>query len=110
MVISQLEQLIEDPAVAASVRTLVEKLLADIARQATELHAAKTKIDALVLELAHLRRMRFGRRSEVLDAKTRDLFQETIEADIAAAKLELARRQAAAGVSASTRARRNCIG
>lgn len=95
---TQLAHLIDDPDVAASVTKLVEKLVAEARetaeRQATELHAAQTKIQALVLELAHLKRMRFGVRSETLDAETRDLFQETLEADIAAAKLDLDRRQA----------------
>ena len=99
--VAELERVIADPAVTASVTQLVEKLLtesrAEVERHATELHAAKTKIDALVLELAHLKRMRFGTRSEALGADTKDLFQETIEADIAAAKLELEKRQAEAG-------------
>ena len=38
--------------------------------------------------------MRYGVRSEALDAQARDLFQETLESDIAAARLELERRQA----------------
>ena len=67
-----------------------------IVRRDTELHAAQTKIQALTLELAHLRRMRFGVRSEALDAETRDLFQETLASDVAAAEAELARRQAEA--------------
>jgi transposase len=95
--VAALERLIADPAIAASVTELVEKLLAEarqeVERQATELHAAKTKIDALVLELAHLRRMRFGAKSEALGAATNDLFQETLESDIAAAQAELERRQ-----------------
>jgi len=95
---AELEQLVADPAVAASVAQLVQKHMAAaqaaVARRDTELHAARTKIEALTLELAHLKRMRFGVRSETLDAETRDFFQETLEADIAAAKLELERRQA----------------
>ena len=95
---TELERLIADPAIAASVTQRVEKLLAEAReatqRQATELHAAKTKIQALTLELTHLRRMRFGVKSEALDAETRDLFQETLGADVAAAEAELARRQA----------------
>jgi transposase len=67
-----------------------------IARRDTELFAAQTKIQALTLELAHLRRMRFGVKSEALDAETRDLFQETLASDVAAAEAELARRQAEA--------------
>jgi hypothetical protein len=95
---TELERLVADPTLAASVTQLVEKLLADargdverqaheVARRDTELHAARTKIEALTLELAHLKRMRFGARSEALDATTRDFFQDTLEADIAAAKL-----------------------
>lgn len=101
MAIAQLTQLIDDPAIVTAVTTLLEKLLTEarteVERQALELRAAKTKIDALVLELAHLRRMRFGARSEALSAQTLDLFQETIDADIAAAKLELEQRQTEAG-------------
>lgn len=110
---AELEHVIADPAVATSVKELFGKLLAEaraeidckgreVERQATELHAAKAKIDALVLELAHLRRMRFGARSEALGAETCDLFQETIEADIAAAKLELERQAESAPTTASS--------
>ena len=54
-----------------------------------ELSLAKTKIQALTLELAHLRRMRFGIRSEALNAEQRELFDETVEADLTAAATEL---------------------
>jgi transposase len=52
-----------------------------IARQ--EHHLAKLKIDALVLELAHLRRMRFGQSSETIAALHYDLFDETATSDVA---------------------------
>jgi transposase len=56
-----------------------------IARQ--EHHLAKLKIDALVLELAHLRRMRFGQSSETIAAVHYDLFDqmrdETVTSDVA---------------------------
>ena len=45
---------------------------------------------------SHLRRMRFGASSEALSAEQRDLFQETLASDSAAAADELARRLAAA--------------
>ena len=93
-----------DSAIADTAAQTIRKLIDDaqksaaeqIARRDTELHAAKTKIQALTLELAHLRRMRFGVKSEALDAETRDLFQETLASDVAAAEAELARRQAEA--------------
>ena len=59
------------------------RLSEQVARRDTELHAAQTKIQALVLELAHLRRMRFGARSEAFSGEERDLFQETLTSDIA---------------------------
>ncbi len=98
---TELERIIADPALAESVAQLVQKHVAaahlEVARRDTELHAARTKIQALTLELAHLKRMRFGVKSEALDAEMRDLFQETLAADVAAAEAELARRQAEAG-------------
>ena len=71
-----------------------------IARQALEiqsltrskeaLKAAELKIQALTLELAHHRRMRFGQSSEALAAAgQRELFEETLAADLAAIEAEL---------------------
>ena len=72
------------------------RLSEQITRRDTELHAAKTKIQALTLELMHLRRMRYGARSEALSVEERDLFQDTLASDLAAAETELARKQAEA--------------
>lgn len=69
------------------------RLATQLTRRDTELHAAQTKIQALTLELAHLRRMRFGARSEALSVEQRDLFQETLASDVAAAEAELAKQQ-----------------
>lgn len=69
------------------------RLSAHITHRETELHAAQAKIQALTLELAHLRRMRFGVKSEALSAEQRDLFQETLDSDLAAAQAELDKRQ-----------------
>jgi transposase len=52
-------------------------------RLSVELHAANIKIQALTLELAHHRRMRFGVKNEALSAEQRDLFQETYVSDLA---------------------------
>ena len=85
---------------------LTERLtLRDTELQArnTELHAAQTKIQALVLELAHLRRMRFGTASEALSAEQRDLFQETLAGDLAAAEAELDKQAAAQTASPAIR-------
>ena len=79
-----------------------------ITRRDTDLHAAQTKIQALVLELAHLRRMRFGARSEAFSGEERDLFQDTLASDLAAAEAEaeLARKQAEAATSTEAQAPR----
>lgn len=69
------------------------RLSEQIARRDTDLHAAQTKIQALVLELAHLRRMRYGAKSEAFTGEERDLFQETLASDIAAAEAKLAKEQ-----------------
>jgi transposase len=108
---AELECLIADPALSEdSVRT-IRKLFDDAQRQAAEIHAARTKIEALTLELAHLRRMRFGVKSEALDAETRDLFQETLASDVAAAEAELAKRNAdSEGTPSTPRAKREGAG
>jgi transposase len=101
---AELEHITTDPAMAELIAHLVQKHVAaartvagqQAQRQATELHAAHTKIQALTLELAHLRRMRFGASSEALSAETRDLFQETLASDVAAAEAELAKQTEAA--------------
>lgn len=80
---------------AANASTKAAQLVETLARRETELHAANTKIQALVLELAHLRRMRFGVKSEALSAQSRDLFEETLASDIAAAEAYLAAQAAA---------------
>ena len=107
-----------DPALADWVAQTMQTLLDDahrnaatqIARRDTELHSAQTKIQALTLELAHLRRMRFGVKSEALDAETRDLFQETLASDVAAAEAELARQTEAAAAPDTPRPKRERAG
>jgi transposase len=79
-----------------------EKLFAElaslrqaVARKDAVLNAANLKIQALALELAHHKRMRFGQRSGALAAAgQRELFEETAAADLAAigAELEQARQ------------------
>ncbi len=88
--------------VVGTVQKLIDQAQQDAAesvRRNTELHAAKTKIQALTLELMHLRRMRFGARSEAFSVEERDLFQDTLASDLAAAEAELARKQAEAAAT-----------
>jgi len=66
----------------------LQKQAAETLRLNATLKHAEAKIQALTFELAHLRRIRFGAKSEALNAEQRDLFQETLEADIAACEAE----------------------
>ena len=108
---AELERLIADPALSEGSARTIRKVLDDAQRHATELHAAHTKIQALTLELAHLRRMRFGVKSEAMDAETRDMLLETLASDVAAAEAELAQRQAGTdGTPTTLRAKREGAG
>jgi len=91
---------------AAQALSEAARLAEQVSRRDSELHAAQTKIQALTLELAHLRRMRFGARSEALSAEQRDLFQETLASDLAAAQAELAKKQAEASATTEPEAPR----
>jgi transposase len=95
--------------VVGTVQKLIDQAQKDAAesvRRNTELFAANTKIQALTLELMHLRRMRFGARSEVFSVEERDLFQDTLASDVAAAEAELARKQAEAAETSTPQAPR----
>jgi transposase len=52
-----------------------------LAQRDKQLQARDIKIQALTLELAHLKRMRYGVRSEALSAEQRTLFEDTCEED-----------------------------
>ena len=99
---------------AEQLRTLATELIAKIAQQSQQ-HAVivaqrdndilyrQAKIDKLTHELATLRRWKFGRSSEQLNAGQISLIEETIEADIAAIELELQALAPAAKIPAHPR-------
>ena len=91
-----------DPTVATEVANLIAQARNDAGRRATELHAANVKIQAMALEIAHLRRMRFGTKSETLSPENRELFEETQASDLAALEARLAAQQAALDALAGT--------
>ncbi|HCN66794.1 MAG TPA: IS66 family transposase [Candidatus Accumulibacter sp.] len=74
----------------------VNGLLEQLDTRATEIRWRDAKIEKLTLELAYLRRMKFGVKSESLAAGERDLFDETLAADLAACEARLAERRQAA--------------
>ena len=81
-----LARLSTDPTLPKWISEVADRLVKEAqktARLNAELHTANIKIQALTLELAHHRRMRFGAKAEALSAEQRDLFQETWESDLA---------------------------
>ena len=62
-----------------------------------QLQSAELKNQKLVLELAHLKRMRFGTKSEALTTEQRALFEDDADQDLAAVQVELDATAPAAG-------------
>jgi uncharacterized membrane protein len=57
--------------------------------QKLTIHSQDIKIQALVQEVAYLRRMRYGAKSEAMSAEQRQLFEDDIVQDVAAVEAEL---------------------
>lgn len=72
--------------IAQQLREEALHLNTQLAQRDSQLKTAKITIEALTLELAHLRRIRFGSRNEALSAEQRLLFDEAVDEDIAAIK------------------------
>jgi len=93
---AELDHLDLNPAaktqVAAVIQALLEQAKQDaVALQAkdAELYAKDLKIQALTLELAHIRRIRYGVKSEALSPLQRDVFEETWNTDLSAIEAEV---------------------
>jgi transposase len=82
---AELAQLNPDPAL----REWLDCLLDQTRQDAATIKAANLKIQALTLELAHHRRIRFGNKSEAFSPEQRDLFQETWNTDLGAIEAEV---------------------
>lgn len=91
--LTQLDQLNLDADTKLQVADLVQALLLNQSQQAQQtIHFQETKIQALTLELAHLRRIRFGKKNEALSALSPSqlsLFEESMLPDIAAIEVEI---------------------
>lgn len=80
--LAQLDHLNLDPDVRTQVQMLLEQ-------SQKEIHSQALKIQALTMELAYLRRIQFGKKSESLSPKHPDLFEETLQSDLAAVNAEI---------------------
>ena len=70
-------------------RGMVEQLLQRIERDAREINWRDAKIEKLTFEMAQLKRVQFGVKSEQLDVAQKHLFDESVNADLAAIEAEL---------------------
>lgn len=61
----------------------------ELRNKTAELHQKDLKIQALTLELGHLRRIRYGKKQEALSSLQHDLFEEHVLEDIGAATEEV---------------------
>lgn len=78
-----------DPAVIAQVRALMEAQRLAEQRLQAQLAEKDFKIKALTAELAYLRRVQYGKKSEAYSGEQRDLFEETVDTDLSAIYAEL---------------------
>lgn len=85
---------------------LVEEQAKLAEQQSDQIKFRDQHIAALTLEIAHLRRMRYGVRAESLSAEQRQLFEDTLDSDIAAIE---ARVEAAAPKAKRERAGRQAL-
>ena len=111
-ILDQLDELNIDSAAKTQVAALVQALLDQVKKDAekhyeADIQAKDLKIQSLILELAHLRRLRYGVKNEALSSLQRDLFEETCNEDIAAleAEVEQAGDQAGSTVTKPKRPR-----
>lgn len=74
---------------AGSLRSLAAQLIAEVTDVRRDNALKQLKIDQLTHEMAILKRWKFAARSEQLNPAQRQLFEETIEADLEAIGLEL---------------------
>lgn len=95
----------------SELRELATRLLARIEHHNHEIDWRDAKLEKLAYEIAHLRRMKFSARSEQLNAQQKALFEESVDADIAAleAELEDLKAPASAGDKKKTQPKRAAL-
>jgi transposase len=84
--LAQLDQLNLDADTKMQVADLVQMLLEQSQK---EVRSQQLKIQVLTMELAYLRRIQFGKKSESLSSKQLSLFEETLLSDLAAVNTEI---------------------
>jgi transposase len=80
---------------AAGLGHIGAKVLAKLAQNRHEIEWRDAKIEKLTFEMAQLRRVKFGKKSEQLGTEQKALFDEAVDADLAALEAQLAELLAA---------------
>lgn len=113
---AELARFNSEPALQAWVREALERRDSELAqkdsdldRRTAELKLANQKIQALTLELAHHKRIRFGRKNEQLSGEQRELFEETWNVDQAAMLAEVEQSTPPAAKRPRSRAGRQAL-
>ncbi len=92
--ITQIDRQGLDSLDADQLRALIGQLLDRGDRDAHEIVWRDTKIDKLTFEIAQLKRLQYGKKSEQLGTEQRALFDEAVDGDIAAIEEQIAALQA----------------
>ncbi len=87
--LAKLDQLDLNPVAKTEVAALIQALLDQAERDAKAIQVKDIKIEALIHELAHIRRLRYGVKSETLSPVQRDVFEETWNTDLSAIEAEV---------------------
>ena len=78
-----------DALSAEQLRTLAAELIEKVDKRDRELHLRQTHIDQVTHQIALLKRLRYGARSEQLHSGQASLLEESVDADLAAIETEL---------------------
>ena len=87
--LAELDHLDINTATKSEMAALIQSLMDQVQRDAKTIQAKDFKIEALTHELAHIRRIRFGVKSETLSPLQRDVFEETWNTDLSAIEAEV---------------------
>jgi len=85
----ELDQFDLESASTQQVAEVIQALREQVKKAAAELQSKDEKIQALTYELAYLRRIRYGVKSETFSQLQADLFADTWNEDVAAVEAEL---------------------
>jgi transposase len=108
--LAQLGRLNLDSAAKSQVVALFQTLLDQAARDAKTIQAKDLKIQALTHELAHIRRLRYGVKSEALSPLQRDVFEEDFNTDLAAIEAVIEQFQGEEAGGTTAKPKRPCAG